>query len=62
MLEKDVETALIKWMDHEYTPFLGRQIKTPAGIIDCMFWDVNAAQPMVVEVKRGRTPPILSRN
>jgi hypothetical protein len=59
-LEKDIEAAFVNWypsadINYDYPRYLGRQIRTPIGIIDALFWNDRLCYPIIVEVKRKRT-------
>ena len=56
--EVDIENAFISWSKStlQDIKFLGQQESTQAGIIDVLLWDEHWGHPIVVEIKRGKTP------
>jgi hypothetical protein len=58
MLEKDIETAFIEWLPTSPFPWkvLGRQVDVGCGTADIVCYQTQGNAPVVIEVKRGKTP------
>ena len=55
-LEKDIEYAYRDMMVNKGFILIGQQVRIPTGVIDLILYDTHWDRPIIVEVKRGRTP------
>lgn len=54
--ENDVENACRDKLIDEGLVFIGQQVRIPTGIIDLLFYNDKWGRPVIVEIKKGRTP------